>query len=87
MAIEYQKGKSFLHTLDARTKLLLFIGATVTAMVVIDPIIMGILFLFLYTLGRKAIDKDLLNKNLRVLVVIFLTFSMFQVLFFTPNNS
>jgi energy-coupling factor transporter transmembrane protein EcfT len=48
---------------------------------------MGILFLFLYTLGRKAIDKDLLNKNLRVLVVIFLTFSMFQVLFFTPNNS
>jgi len=87
MAIEYQKGKSFLHSLDARTKLLVFIGATVTAMVVIDPIIMGILFVFLYFLGRKAIDKDLLNKNLRVLVVIFLTFSMFQVLFFTPDDS
>lgn len=87
MAIEYQKGKSFLHKLDARTKLLLFIGATVTAMIVIDPIIMGILFLFLYYLGRKAIDKDLLNKNLRMLVVIFLTFSMFQVLFFTPKDS
>lgn len=87
MAIEYQKGKSFLHSLDARTKLLMFIGATITAMVFIDPIIMGILFLILYFLGRKAIDKDLLNKNLRVLVVIFLTFSMFQVLFFTPKDA
>lgn len=87
MAIEYQKGKSFLHSLDARTKLLLFIGATVTAMVIIDPVIMGALFFFLYSLGRKAIDKDLLNKNLRVLVAIFITFSMFQVLFFTPDDS
>ncbi len=87
MAIEYQKGKSFLHRLDARTKLLLFIGATITAMVIIDPIIMGVLFFFLYHLGRQAIDKDLLNKNLRVLVVIFLTFSLFQVLFFTPEDS
>lgn len=87
MAIEYQKGKSLLHNLDARTKLLIFIGTTVTAMVFIDPIIMGVLFLFLYYLGRRAIDKDLLNKNLRILVVIFLTFSMFQVLFFTPKDS
>ena len=87
MAIEYQKGKSFMHSLDARTKLLLFVGATVTAMVIIDPILMGILFLALYYLATKAVDKNLLNKNLRVLVVIFLTFSMFQVLFFTPKNS
>ena len=87
MAIQYLKGKSLLHTLDARTKLLLFIGTTIAAMVFIDPVIMGILFLFLYYLGRKAIDRDLLNKNLRVLVVIFLTFSMFQVLFFTPKDS
>ena len=87
MAIQYLKGKSLLHTLDARTKLLLFIGTTIAAMIFIDPVIMGILFLFLYYLGRKAIDRDLLNKNLRVLVVIFLTFSMFQVLFFTPKDS
>jgi energy-coupling factor transporter transmembrane protein EcfT len=87
MAIEYQKGKSFLHQLDARTKLLLFIGATLISMVLIDPVIMGILFALLYFLGRKAIDKDLLNTNLRMLVVIFLTFSMFQVLFFTPDDS
>ncbi len=87
MAIEYQKGKSFMHSLDARTKLLLFIGATVTAMVIIDPILMGILFISLYILGTKAVDKKMLNSNLRVLVVIFLTFSMFQVLFFTPDDS
>lgn len=87
MAIEYIKGKSFLHNLDARTKLLIFVGATVIAMIIIDPILMGILFLFLYYLGRQAIDKDVLNNNLKVLVVIFLTFSMFQVLFFTPKNS
>ncbi len=87
MAIEYQKGKSFLHQLDARTKLLIFIGVTIIAMIVVDPILMGILFAFLYYLGRKAIDKDQLNNNLKVLVVIFLTFSLFQVLFFTPDDA
>lgn len=87
MAIEYQKGQSFLHRLDARTKLLFFIGATVTAMIIIDPIIMGILFVLVYLLGRNAVEKDLLNRNLRVLVVIFLTFSLFQVLFFTPKDA
>lgn len=87
MAIEYQKGHSFLHRLDARTKLLFFVGATVTAMIVIDPMIMGLLFVLVYLLGSKAVEKDLLNRNLRVLVVIFLTFSLFQVLFFTPKDA
>ncbi|MCD6356033.1 MAG: energy-coupling factor transporter transmembrane protein EcfT [Anaerolineaceae bacterium] len=87
MAIEYQKGNSFLHNLDARTKLLIFIGATVISMIIIDPILMGIFFLILYFLGRNAINKDLLNNNLKILVVIFLTFSMFQVLWFTPKDS
>lgn len=87
MAIEYQKGDSFLHNLDARTKLMIFVGGTVIAMIIIDPILMGILFLALYLLGRNAMDKDLLNNNLKVLVLIFLTFSLFQVLWFTPDNS
>jgi energy-coupling factor transporter transmembrane protein EcfT len=87
MAIEFQKGTSYLHRLDARSKFLLFAVATVIAVVIIDPILMGILFLLLYLMGRKAVDPQYLNKNLRVLVVIFLTFSMFQVLFFTPENS
>ena len=87
MAIEFQKGSSYLHRLDARSKLLMFAIATVVAVVIIDPVIMGILFLLLYWMGAKAIDRKYLNKNLRVLVVIFLTFSMFQILFFTPSNS
>ena len=87
MAIEFQKGNSLLHELDARTKLLIFIGATLLAVIIVDPILMAIIFGLLYYLGTKAIDNELLNKNLRVLVVIFLTFSLFQIFFFTPENS
>lgn len=87
MAIEFQKGDSLLHILDARTKLLIFIGATLLAVIIVDPILMAAIFGLLYYLGTRAIDNKLLNKNLRVLVVIFLTFSLFQILFFTPENS
>ena len=87
MAIEFQKGSSYLHRLDARTKIMMFAIATVVVVVIFDPVIMGILFLLLYWMGTKAVDRQYLNKNLRVLVVIFLTFSMFQILFFTPSNS
>ncbi len=87
MAIEFQKGESLLHILDARTKLLIFIGATLLAVIIVDPVLMATIFVLLYYLGTRAIDNRLLNKNLRVLVVIFLTFSLFQILFFTPENS
>jgi energy-coupling factor transport system permease protein len=87
MAIEYQKGNSFLHRLDARTKLLLFVGMTILAIVVIDPILMGLLFAALYFLGRSSVDPKLLNSNLRILILIFLTFAMFQILFNTSENS
>jgi energy-coupling factor transporter transmembrane protein EcfT len=87
MAIEFQKGDSLLHILDARTKLLIFIGATLLAVIIVDPILMAAIFGLLYYLGTRAIDTKLLNKNLRVLVVIFLTFSLFQIFFFTPDDS
>lgn len=87
MAIEYQKGNAFLHRLDARTKLLLFVGMTVLAIVVVDPILMGLLFAALYFLGTNSIDRKLLNSNLRILIVIFLTFSIFQIIFFTSEDS
>ena len=87
MAIEFQKGNSLLHELDARTKLLIFIGITLLAVIIVDPILMAIIFGLLYYLGTQAIDKKLLNRNLRVLVVIFFTFSLFQIFFFTPKNS
>jgi len=87
MAIEYQKGNAFLHRLDARTKLLLFVGMTILSIVIIDPIFMGLLFIALYWVGVKSIDRKLLNSNLRTLTVIFLTFSLFQILFFTTKDA
>src|SRR5688500_19160557 len=86
MAIEYQKGDSFLHRLDARTKLLLFVGMTVLAIVILDPILMGLLFAALYFVGRRAVNPKLLNSNLRILIVIFLTFALFQIIFFEAEN-
>src|SRR5215210_8018437 len=82
MAIEYQKGHGFLHRLDARTKLLLFVGMTILAVVVADPILMGLLFATLYLIGRRSVNPKLLNSNLRILIVIFVTFAMFQIIFF-----
>ena len=87
MAIEYQKGQGFLHRLDARTKLLVFVGMTVLAIVVADPILMGLLFAVLYFTGRRSVNPKLLNSNLRVLILIFLTFALFQILFFETENS
>jgi energy-coupling factor transporter transmembrane protein EcfT len=87
MAIEFQKGESTLHRLDARTKILLFVGLTIVAIIIIDPLIIAVLFLILYAFGALAVDRDLLNRNLRVLVVIFSTFALFQILFFTPADA
>lgn len=87
MAIEYQKGDSFLHRLDARTKLLLFVGMTVLAIVIVDPILMGMLFAALYLAGRSAVNPKVLNSNLRILIVIFLTFASFQIIFFETENA
>jgi len=86
MAIEYQKGYGFLHRLDARTKLLLFVGMTILAIVVADPILMGLLFATLYFIGRRSVNPKLLNSNLRILIVIFMTFAMFQIIFFEAEN-
>lgn len=87
MAIEYQKRDTFLHRLDARTKLLLFVVMTVLAIVVVDPILMGLIFAALYYVGAQCVDRKVLNANLRILVVIFLTFSFFQIIFFTTEGS
>jgi energy-coupling factor transporter transmembrane protein EcfT len=87
MAIEYRGGDSELHRLDARTKLLLFAGLTVTVVVILDPVIIALLFFGLYAFGRRAVDPELLNRNLRVLVLIFSTFAAFQIIFFTPADA
>lgn len=87
MPVEFQKGDSTLHRLDARTKLLMFVGLTIIAITIIDPIIIAALFLTLYWFGTRAVDPRLLNRNLRVLVVIFFTFSLFQIFFFSPEDA
>ncbi|MGH2606379.1 MAG: CbiQ family ECF transporter T component, partial [Anaerolineales bacterium] len=87
MAIEYQKGDSTLHRLDARTKMLMFVVLTVVAIVVLDPLLIAALFAGLYGLGAQAVGRSTLDRNLRVLIVIFLTFAAFQVFFFTPEDS
>lgn len=87
MPVEFQKGDSTLHRLDARTKLLLFVGLTIIAITIIDPVIIAALFLILYWFGTRAVDPQLLNRNLRVLVVIFFTFSLFQIFFFSPEQA
>ncbi len=87
MAIEYQKGSSTLHRLDARTKLLLFVVLTILAIVIVDPVLIAGLFAGLYWFGAKAVDRKTLNHHLRPLVVIFLTFAAFQIFFFTPEDA
>lgn len=87
MSVTYIKGNSTLHRLDARTKILMFAMLTVLAVTIIEPLLIAALFIILYLFGAAAIDRSVLNKNLRVLVVIFLTFSAFQVLFFTPDDA
>ena len=87
MAVEYVRGSSGLHRLDARTKLLLFFGLTVIAIVIQDPLLIGVLFFALHRAGTRAVDPALLNRNLRALVVIFTTFAAFQIIFFTPRDA
>lgn len=87
MAIEYQKGESTFHRLDARTKILMFVILTVVAIAVVDPLVIAALFAGLYALGARAVGRRTLDRNLRVLIVIFLTFAAFQVFFFTPEDA
>lgn len=87
MAVEYLRGSSALHALDARTKLLLFLGLTVIAIVIQDPILIGLLFFALHRAGTRSVDRATLNRNLRALVVIFTTFAAFQIIFFTPPGA
>jgi len=48
---------------------------------------MGLIFAALYYVGAQCVDRKVLNANLRILVVIFLTFSLFQIIFFTTEGS
>jgi energy-coupling factor transporter transmembrane protein EcfT len=87
VAIEYRPGHSRLHGLDARTKIALFVGCTVTVLLFEDPLILGALFALLYVVGARSIDRPTLNRNLRPLVTIFSVFFVFNILFYRPANA
>lgn len=81
MTIEYQKGHSTLHKLDPRTKLLMAISFTFIALAIQDPILSGILFFALRGLGIAAVGGEVVNKNLRQVVPVFIMFGLFNVIF------
>lgn len=81
MTIEYQKGNSTLHQLDPRTKLLMAISFTFIALAIQDPFLSGVLFFGLRGLGIAAVGSEVVNKNLRQVVPVFLMFGLFNVIF------
>jgi energy-coupling factor transporter transmembrane protein EcfT len=87
VTIEFRPGHSRLHVLDARTKIALFLGCTLTVLLYEDPLVLAALFGLLYAVGTRSIDPAVLNRNLRPLVAIFAVFFVFNILFYRPPNA
>jgi energy-coupling factor transporter transmembrane protein EcfT len=87
VAIEYRPGHSRLHGLDARVKMALFLGCTVLVLLFEDPLLLAALFVLLYVVGARSIDRATLNRNLRPLVTVFLVFFAFNLLFYHPAGA
>jgi energy-coupling factor transport system permease protein len=81
MTIEYQRGSSFLHRLDPRTKLLMAFIFTFVALSITDPILTALIFFSLYRLGTAAVGSGIVNQNLRQVIPVFITFGLFNVIF------
>lgn len=86
MTIEYQKGDSTLHRLDPRTKLLMAFSFTFIALAIQDPVLSGIVFFALRGVGIAAVGGEVVNKNLRQVVPVFLMFGLFNVIFRPDPN-
>jgi energy-coupling factor transporter transmembrane protein EcfT len=86
MTIEYQRGRSTLHRLDPRTKLLLAFSFTFIALSIIDPVLSALIFLALYRLGVAAVGAKLVNQNLRQVVPVFIMFGLFNIIFRPDPN-
>lgn len=83
MTIEYVKRDSTLHRLDPRTKLLMAISFTFIALAIQDPLLAAIVFIALWRLGIAAVGDEVVNKNLKNIVPVFVMFGLFNV-FFRP---
>jgi energy-coupling factor transport system permease protein len=81
VTIEYQKGSSTLHRLDPRTKLLMAFSFTFIALAIQDPVLAGIIFVALRAIGISAVGRQVVDKNLRQVVPVFIMFGLFNVIF------
>ena len=80
MAVEYIPGETFIHKLDPRTKVILYLAVMVFTISYTDPIILTIIFLFtlsLFPIGKipfKKISEVL--KPLLLLIVLYIFFNL-----------
>ena len=87
MAVVYRKGSSFLHSLDARTKLVMFFAVTFISLLFLDPLIIGSLFFGLYALAAKAVGREVVAQSTRPLVVIFTVFALYSLYWMRPEEA
>ena len=88
MTIEYQKGSSTLHQLDPRTKLLIAVSFTFVMLVITDPILAGLVFFALRGMGKSSVGREVVDKNLKQVVPVFIMFGLFNVIFRpTPDGT
>jgi len=87
MAVTYRKGDSFLHSLDARTKLVMFFALTFISLLFLDPLIIGSLFFVLYALAVQAVGRRTVAQSTRPLIVIFAMFSLYSLYWLRPEGA
>jgi energy-coupling factor transporter transmembrane protein EcfT len=87
MAVAYRQGKSFLHSLDARTKLVMFFALTFISLLFLDPLVIGSLFFGLYALAANAVGRKTIAQSSKPLIVIFTVFSLYNLYWLRPEGA